>query len=187
VIGVAGTAYIQSRYPYWVAAKSPFIHGQVIHHNKQLKLSRYSDAVGDQPVVAVDGLLMAVSKETFRKHRFDAKTFDGFHFYDIDFSVRASEDSKMLVTTDILTKHLSGGSFNDSWKQYRDRFRKKYDQRRIWSCVQGQPNSDSHLQRLNCHYPLNEFFDQVTVEKFEKLGKEHPKHPGFELVNSESK
>jgi len=180
LIGLAGTAYLQTRHPYWVASKAPFIHGQVIHHNNDIKLSRYSDAEGDQQVVAIDGLMMVSSKQAFLKHHFDAKTFDGFHFYDLDFSVRVSEQYKVVTTTDILVKHLSGGSFDESWKRYRQRFREKFGKQTFWSCIDEEPQSDSHLQRLNCHFQLSDFYNPQQIEEFERLGITHPKHPQFD-------
>ncbi len=177
LVGLAGTAYLQTRYPYWVAAKAPFIHGQVIHHNQQLKLSRYSNATQDQNVVALDGLMLAASRSVFKQHRFDHETFDGFHFYDLDFSVRVSETHRVVVTRDILVKHMSGGNFDDVWKGYRDRFKGKYRNKLVWSCMPGQPEKDSHKQRLDCHYPLETAFSQEQIDTIRSLGMAHPKHP----------
>ena len=179
LIGVAGTAYFQSIHPFWVASKAPFIHGRVIHHTNQLRISRYSAQEWDQPVVAIDGLMMAVRRKVFERHPFDQKTFDGFHFYDLDFSLRVSETSNVIVTQDILVKHLSGGKFDDVWKEYRDRFRKKYPGNKVWSCAEGVPEKDSHLQRLKCHYPPDSEFDLEEMENVERLGIEHPKHPRY--------
>lgn len=179
LIGLAGTAYLQSRHPYWVASKAPFIHGKVIHHGNHLRISRYSEQERDQPVVAVDGLMMAVRRDVFKQHLFDQEIFDGFHFYDIDFSLRVSETSTVIVTQDILVKHLSSGQFDDVWKTYRDDFRKKYPNNKIWSCTSGKPEKDSHLQRLSCHYSLVNEMDHDQLENLERLGIEHPKHPGY--------
>lgn len=179
LIGVAGTAYFQSTHPFWVASKAPFIHGRVIHHTKQLRISRYSEQEWDQPVVAIDGLMMAVRRSVFEQNPFDQATFDGFHFYDMDFSLRVSETSNVIVTQDILVKHLSAGKFDDIWKEYRDRFRNKYPGNKVWSCAEGVPEKDSHLQRLECHYPLDSEFDLDELENVKRLGIAHPKHPEY--------
>lgn len=177
LLGLAGTACLQTRYPFWVAAKGPFIHGQVVHHSGALKLSQYSSAEQDQYVVAVDGLMMATSKTAFMQHHFDQETFDGFHFYDLDFSVRVSDSHRVMVTTDILAKHLSGGHFDDVWKRYRKRFRDKYQDRQRWQCGEGEPAPDSHLQPLRCHVQLDSVFSATDVARIERLGLKHPKHP----------
>ncbi|MGI9316899.1 MAG: glycosyltransferase, partial [bacterium] len=179
MIGLAGTAYLQSRHPYWVASKAPFIHGRVIHHGNQLRLSRYSGREQDQPVVAIDGLMMAVRRKVFAQHQFDPKTFDGFHFYDLDFSLRVSETDPVIVTQDILVKHLSSGRFDQVWEKYRDRFRRKYPNNKVWSSAPGSPKKNSHQQRLNCHHPLDTEFDSDQIKTVELLGIEHPKHPGY--------
>ncbi|MBX2870114.1 MAG: hypothetical protein KTR18_15645 [Acidiferrobacterales bacterium] len=183
LVGLAGTALLQSRYPYWVASKAPFIHGRVIHHNQSLKVSHYSDATTDQQVVAIDGLMMATTRMAFEQHRFDETRFDGFHFYDLDFSVRVSETHEVIVTHDILVKHLSGGHFDDVWKQYRDRFRKKYPDK-IWQCMEGTPEPDAHKQRLVCHTPADNLYSAQQLDALARLGLEHPKHPNHSDLSS---
>ncbi len=176
LVGLAGTAYLQSRFPYWVAAKAPFIHGRVIHHNNAMKVSHYSKEHADQKVVAIDGLFMASSRAAFDQHGFDQDTFDGFHFYDLDYSVRVSQTHDVIVTHDILVKHLSGGNFDEIWKKYRDKFRQKHPGK-VWQCIEGQPEIDAHKQKLSCHVPAESVFSPDEYKNAERLGIEHPKHP----------
>ena len=182
LIGVAGTAYLETRYPFWVAAKAPFIHGNVIHHQAQLRFSQYSRTEGDQDAVAVDGLMMATSKRAYLSHSFDEETFDGFHFYDIDYSVRVSETHRVIVTKDILVKHLSGGSFDEEWKAYRRKFREKYPSHKKWSAMEGEPLPGSHLQRLDCHHALETVMPPEQCARIESLGIEHRKHPRYRAL-----
>ena len=179
LIGFAGTSYLQAKYPYWVASKRPFIHGSVVHHSNQIRLSNYSEDKADQRVVAIDGLMMVATAAAFSQTQFDEEFFNGFHFYDLDFSVRVSEHFKVIVTRDLLLKHFSGGKFDDTWKHYRDVFRKKYGQEKVWSCAKGTPQQDSHKKRLSCHYPLEDFFNHEDATRLTNLGSEHPKHPAF--------
>jgi len=185
LVGLAGTAYLQSRFPYWVAAKAPFIHGRVIHHNNTMKVSHYSKEHSDQRVVAIDGLFMASSRSAFDQHGFDEDIFDGFHFYDLDYSVRVSQTHDVTVTHDILVKHLSGGNFDEDWKHYRDRFRQKYPGK-AWQCVEGQPDKDAHKQRLSCHVPAESVFSPSEFKEAESLGIEHPKHPDHDSATKKS-
>ncbi len=58
---------------------------------------------------------------------FDAATFDGFHFYDLDFTYRAHRSGLSLaVTTGIEAIHQSEGKFEDTWRHYAQRFHAKF-------------------------------------------------------------
>lgn len=182
LVGLAGTAYLDAQHPAWTAAKEPFIHGRVIHHTASMRVSYYSEETTDQRVVAVDGLLLAVSREAFDQHRFDEAIFDGFHLYDIDLGVRVSETHDVIVTHDVLVKHLSGGVFGKTWKRYRDKFRKKYPDR-TWQCVPGKPAPDAYRRRLTSHRPEQSLLDEELLERAEALGAGHPKYPESALTN----
>ena len=76
---------------------------------------------------ALDGVLLAGPRRTFEQIGFDAETFDGFHFYDLDLSYRASRQGlNCAVALDLLIWHQSGGNFRDSWQKYADRFVAKF-------------------------------------------------------------
>ncbi len=177
LLGVAGSSYFDCRHPYWVAAREPFIQGQIIHHFDSARLSRYSNLSVDAPVVALDGLMLATTADIWSRHPFDQDTFDGFHFYDLDFSLRVSETADVRVTPDILLKHLSGGNFGDEWAEYRNRFREKYAGKGPWSSKPGRPEPGSHRNKLHCHYPLKDFFQGDILNALLQLGSDHPKHP----------
>jgi hypothetical protein len=58
--------------------------------------------------------------------RFDDVLFDRFHFYDLDICMQIRKTHRIIVTPDILVKHQSGGSFNNEWFTYAQRFARKY-------------------------------------------------------------
>ena len=61
-------------------------------------------------------------------HRwFDAATFDGFHFYDLDFTHRAWRlGLRLAVSTELDVFHASAGDFGAEWNRYAQRFRAKF-------------------------------------------------------------
>ena len=76
---------------------------------------------------ALDGFLFEVRRDAAGPLGFDAATFDGFHFYDLDFTYRAHlAGMKVAVTTDVCALHRSLGNFGDDWKRYSARFAQKY-------------------------------------------------------------
>lgn len=67
-------------------------------------------------VITVDGLAMAVRRDVWADYPFDQHVLDGFHCYDIDFSVEiaaAGYQNYVMYGVDVL--HLSSGSYNETW------------------------------------------------------------------------
>lgn len=129
ILGYAGTSRLID--VGWIAIGQPFIHGVVAHAIDQcLHLNVYG--VDAWPVAAgiqaIDGLLMIARRETALAVGFDAETFDGFHFYDLDFSFAAFlAGRKIGVCCDMPLIHASGGNYHTAdWQRYSQRFAKKY-------------------------------------------------------------
>jgi hypothetical protein len=76
---------------------------------------------------ALDGLFLAGRRDALLELGFDAETFDGFHFYDLDLSWRAHRAGlRCAVALDLLLWHASGGDFASSWQHYAQRFAEKF-------------------------------------------------------------
>ena len=135
LVGVAGTQRLESDNPAWPRAGRDYIRGQVVSggfDGSGEALSVFNEAETDSDVVAVDGLFFAVRGALFRETAgaariaFDAETFRGFHFYDLDISLQVLRGYKLLVTRGILVKHDSHGDFGASWRGDAMFFRKKW-------------------------------------------------------------
>jgi GT2 family glycosyltransferase len=146
LIGVAGSQYLFKEYGSWGTAGRPFIRGRVIHESQgQQVLTVYSHDLADADVVAVDGLFFAVRGELFRHLRFDEVIFDRFHFYDLDLCMRVRKTHRVLVTSEILVKHLSPGSFDQVWQHYAEQFRWKYADELPASCTHLVPDLQNRV------------------------------------------
>ena len=72
-------------------------------------------------------MLIAATRKVCEAVSFDQETFDGFHFYDLDFSYRAFRAGyKLTVAYDILLIHDSRGVTNAAWERYAQLFARKY-------------------------------------------------------------
>ncbi|MBI2107152.1 glycosyltransferase [Candidatus Woesearchaeota archaeon] len=126
VIGVAGTTLLPED-GIWYNSQRPFVQGQVVHSfNGKEQVERYGTLGKDSEVVVLDGLFLSCRKETAEKFRFNEALFQGFHFYDIDFCVRVSQNFNNLVTYDILLKHFSGGNIDKEFQDSRKKFIELY-------------------------------------------------------------
>ena len=65
----------------------------------------------------MDGVFLAMRSEVALRIGWDAEACDGFHGYDIDFTLRAAQAGmRLAVASDLGVVHRSYGSFDDRWK-----------------------------------------------------------------------
>ena len=142
LVGVAGAQYLDKELPFWPRSGRPFIRGRVVHQiddADKFYMTIYHRDWADTEVVAVDGLFLAVRSSVLEYVQFDSRTFDKFHLYDMDICMQVGRTHKVVVTYDILCKHLSRGSFNDSWHEYAKLFTEKYAAELPKTCVPLRP------------------------------------------------
>ncbi len=119
LVGVAGSRYKGKMYSGWYTSEREMDVFNIIHtdgkhvnemHNRHDSSTHYHDAV------CIDGVFMLCRKKVWEKIRFDEQLLKGFHFYDIDFSVRAAAVTKVMVVTDVtLVHHTLGGDYGSRW------------------------------------------------------------------------
>ncbi len=175
VLGVAGTRRLIG--PSWVNAGWPWLHGQVVHPDGAAwKICLYGVTTPLQmDIQALDGLFFACRREVAEKIGFDENTFDGFHFYDLDFTFSAYRAGFRLgVANDIAVIHYSEGNYNATWEGYAQRFLAKHG-----AALEQQPHAkdlrilaqvETKTQALSfCNlylinnYPGNNYADWVRV------------------------
>ncbi len=131
LVGVAGTTKVSGG--KWSNSAWPHTHGQVCHRNPDgtLKHTIYGPGFGSVGgIQAMDGLLFAGWRKSIEDIGFDETTFDGWHFYDLDFSFRAwLAGLRLQISYDLRVVHDSEGSYDANWNRYEQRFLKKHEGR----------------------------------------------------------
>jgi len=131
LVGVAGTTKLSAG--KWVNSGWPHTHGQVCHRDPggTLKHTLYGPGFGSVGgIQAMDGLLFAGWRKTFEDVGFDEEAFDGWHFYDLDFTFRAwLAGLRLRISYELMVVHDSEGSYDASWNRYEQRFLKKHEGR----------------------------------------------------------
>ncbi|UCJ17305.1 glycosyltransferase family protein [Pseudomonas sp. MM211] len=120
MIGLAGSRY-KARVPSgWNSGDEEDLCINV-HHGASRDVATLAFAKPDAhaaascvPVVALDGVWMFVRRSVWASVRFDER-LRGFHFYDVDFSLRVAQVGKVAVAFDIDLLHFSLGSFREAW------------------------------------------------------------------------
>lgn len=129
LVGVAGTSRVVG--PSWIQGGWRTMRGQVATPGPAgagLRVDVYGvDGPLTTGIQALDGLFLACRRAVAETVRFDAETFDGFHLYDTDFSLRAFQSGWRLgVANDMPVLHLSRGRLGEAWRTYANRFLAKF-------------------------------------------------------------
>lgn len=160
LVGVAGTQYLFADKCSWTAAGRPFIKGRVVHHleNGDFFAVVFSNENGDFPVVACDGVFMAVKSEVFNMAKFDEDCFKENYFYDLDFCMQINRNYRLIVTTDVVIKRRNMNSFDKVWNSYGQQFIAKYQQNLPVNCSEKIPDpqnfSSSQVVDLKGKVPM---------------------------------
>lgn len=129
LVGIAGTSRLVSG--NWINGGWPHLHGQVgseVAKPGRLIVTVYQLAgPATAGVEAIDGVLLAARRELLERVAFDETTFDGWHLYDLDFSLAAhAAGFRTAVCNDICLIHDSIGTYNEDWQRYARRFEEKH-------------------------------------------------------------
>jgi len=118
VLGVAGAT--RATGPAWPFAGWPFLHGSVIYPEAiGYRVTVYSrTAPLARGIRVMDGVFLAMRREVALRIGWDADTCDGFHGYDVDFTLRAAQAGlRLAVASDLGVVHRSYGSFDERWEE----------------------------------------------------------------------
>ena len=131
LVGIAGTRKLVGG--AWHFAGYPHLAGQIGRPNGE---GRYVVTLYDvteretKGLQAVDGLLFATRRDTALRLGFDESGFDGWHLYDLDFSLRAAQAGLDCAScNDILVAHESQAGNDAPWRRYAQRFLDKHQGR----------------------------------------------------------
>lgn len=119
LIGLAGSRYKSPRPSGWSNGYKQDIciniwHGRRDNMSRELVKPDVYKESSIVPVVALDGVFLCATKAAWEISRFDER-LTGFHFYDVDFSLRVSRKYKVAVVYDVELVHYSLGNFNEAW------------------------------------------------------------------------
>ncbi|MBK7660783.1 MAG: glycosyltransferase [Betaproteobacteria bacterium] len=129
VVGVAGTRSLAGPTLGWAGQAA--MAGWLVHTDAtggpwDFSLLAFTAGLAGG-MEALDGCFLAARAGAARRVGFDEGTFDGFHFYDLDFCLRARRTGHAVaVDTDILVRHASRGALGPDWQAQAGRFVAKF-------------------------------------------------------------
>jgi hypothetical protein len=121
LVGVAGCKYKSAYFSGWFSNVKELDCANYVHQyttgTENVYLSPTDNNIPEE-VVCIDGVFMCSTKEAWKMNQFNEDLLKGFHFYDIDFSLRIAHHFKVVVTYDVQLRHITtGGDYNDNWVQ----------------------------------------------------------------------
>jgi glycosyltransferase involved in cell wall biosynthesis len=130
LIGIAGNS-IKTRMPSpWWGGPGKKFNYIVQHYEGNLQVKNLNYGFNGRSLVEVaviDGVFMAMKKD--ERIGFD-EALSGFHNYDLDLSIKHhSFNKKVVVTTQILLEHFSGGKIDKDWYRSADLFHKRHKEK----------------------------------------------------------
>jgi len=142
VVGVVGSTRAVAG--IWLQAGWPHLHGQAAMPGSApgraiiTAFDMHGSATPEAQ--AIDGVLIAARREAALRTGWDETTFDGWHFYDADFTYSAwRAGARTAIAHDLLLLHDSYGDFGEDWRRYREKFRQKYQATLPQDMPAGQP------------------------------------------------
>ena len=113
-VGLAGSS-VKTLFPiaWWDISKSKLIHINQLTSLRGVETYRVNKL---EKVKIIDGVFIGVSKHVWKDVKFNNNN-DSFHGYDIEFSLKISENYQNLITNEILLTHLSEGKLSKQWFQ----------------------------------------------------------------------
>ena len=119
VIGVAGSKYKSDMFSGWYTGIKEFDCANITHrydHGDELQYLLPAEHISIEEVVCLDGVFICVRKSIWQEIKFDQENLNGFHFYDIDFTLRTAKVCTVVVTYEIHIVHITkGGDFGNKW------------------------------------------------------------------------
>lgn len=150
LIGVAGSKYKSKAFSGWYTGIDKYDCANIIHeiHTEEQRILLPNPVKNEwEEVVDLDGVFLCCRKSIWEKIKFNQEDIKGFHFYDLDFSLRASKISKVIVTYNVLIKHITqGGDFGNYWMLEAIKFHQKNNfELPIRLFKDGQKNEESKI------------------------------------------
>lgn len=119
LIGIAGCKYKSAYFSGWFSNNKKLDCANYIHqYETGIEAVHLSPEDNNllQEVICIDGVFMCSKKEAWQASKFNEDLLKGFHFYDIDFSLKIAQSYKVVVSYEVQLKHItSGGDYSNNW------------------------------------------------------------------------
>lgn len=128
VLGVVGSSYLPISPSDWWISDQSFIFSNYISNSKEFAgivgCPQIKGVQTPSKVYVLDGMFLALKKETFEEFRFD-EGLEGFHGYDTDICLQVSRKFQNYFIPSIQIEHFSKGNANLVWLMNTEKAKRK--------------------------------------------------------------
>lgn len=128
LIGFAGSTMKTKTKSCWVSrvkyVRENLIQGHKDGTSSRIRFNPHNELFSE--VAVLDGLALFCPKNAWENYPFDEILFNGFHFYDLDFSLSIAQKFTNYVCHTIDLIHFSEGNFDKNWNYYSQIFHRKW-------------------------------------------------------------
>lgn len=94
-------------------------------HNTRSGISNFEN------IKVLDGVFLFTKKSVWNEFKFD-ETLEGFHLYDIDFSLSITQKYQGIIFYDLLIAHFSRGGYNSNWIEMNLDYHERLDKKKLF-------------------------------------------------------
>ncbi|MCM1311635.1 MAG: glycosyltransferase family protein [Bacteroides sp.] len=118
-------------------------------------------------VATVDGVWFCIPRYLFKDIRFDDKTFEGFHIYDLDISMQVLQAGKdAAVCNNIEIEHFSGGLFTHEFMKSMQQFNEKYQS--VLPAIEGIKISEQEKAKIRTYTSTERLQKRIERDELRK-------------------
>ena len=152
LVGVAGSTVKSRSFSGWYTGDARYDRFRLRHAGPSHVEDLYQlpdPATAVFPVVCLDGVFLLMRKSVWELIPFNAQTIKGFHFYDIDLSLRVAQRFKVGVMSSVGLVHhtAAGGDYGNRWIQEAIDFHRRW-QGQLPRSVAGTRISELDVKRI---------------------------------------
>ena len=116
IVAVAGCKYLRKMPSFWAISKYNAFNIVQSDKKNHSTTQVWNNLSKPENIIAFDGMWFCIRKSLFDILKFDEKTFNGFHFYDLDIAMQTHiAEFKIQAIPNILIEHTSLGNINKEW------------------------------------------------------------------------
>ncbi|GHV56399.1 hypothetical protein FACS1894182_02850 [Bacteroidia bacterium] len=137
IVGFAGGLEVEKNFIWWwYGAKRMNVNDELTDKKDAYWKFNYKNHHYINPqneacaqVLCVDGIFQLVKKTVWSEIKYDEKSYNGFHFYDVDFSLAVAQKYKNYVLLNMDVFHDSSGSIDKEYIKNMFIFQNKWNKK----------------------------------------------------------
>lgn len=165
--GLAGSKYKSNFLSGWETGLNEFdrinLHQKLLNGDT-VRITKNPDQEAYSEVITLDGVCLFTTKENWVNIKFNEEELKGFHFYDLDFSLKTVFNNKKVVVIyfiDVI--HFSVGRFNNTWINEALKFHKNSSIQKILKSISNNNIKKEKLDHIKLYWVYRLANENISI------------------------